>query len=68
MYLFFQLNEQLQALEKDDKDSKAREIFHEAARTLEMANPDDLQTLGDSMFAGAYHFVAPSKETKLITS
>lgn len=44
------LNEQLQILEKDENDPKAREIFHEACRTLEMANPADLQALGDSMF------------------
>ena len=52
MFLFFQLNEQLQILEKDENDPKAREIFHEACRTLEMANPADLQALGDSMFEG----------------
>ena len=49
---FFQLNEQLEILGKDEADPKAREIFHEASRTLEMANPDDLQALGETMFQG----------------
>jgi len=45
------LTEQLEILAKDDADPKAREIFHEASRTLEMANPNDLIALGESMFA-----------------
>ena len=48
----FQLNEQLEILSKDEADPKAREIFHEASRTLEMTSPDDLQTLGETMFQG----------------
>ena len=48
----FQLNEQLEILAKDDADPKAREIFHEASRTLEMANPNDLKALGETMFQG----------------
>lgn len=44
------LNEQLEILGKDEADPKAREIFHEASRTLEMSNPADLQTLGETMF------------------
>ena len=48
----FQLNEQLEILSKDETDPKAREIFHEASRTLEMASPDDLQALGETMFQG----------------
>ena len=51
-FYFFQLNEQLEILGKDEADPKAREIFHEASRTLEMANPDDLQALGETMFQG----------------
>merc|ERR1712126_649510 len=39
------LTEQLEILTKEETDPKAREIFHEASRTLEMANPDDLQSL-----------------------
>ena len=42
----------MEILSKDENDPKAREIFHEAARTLEMANPDDLQSLGETMFKG----------------
>ena len=41
---------------KEETDPKAREIFHEASRTLEMANPDDLQSLGETMFKGLYHY------------
>ena len=51
-FYLFQLNEQLEILGKDEADPKAREIFHEASRTLEMANPDDLQALGETMFQG----------------
>ena len=51
-FSLFQLNEQLEILGKDEADPKAREIFHEASRTLEMANPDDLQALGETMFQG----------------
>ena len=49
-----QLTEQLEILTKDETDPKAREIFHEASRTLEMANPDDLTSLGETMFKGWY--------------
>ena len=52
LFYLFQLNEQLEILGKDEADPKAREIFHEASRTLEMANPDDLQALGETMFQG----------------
>ena len=41
---------------KEETDPKAREIFHEASRTLEMANPDDLQSLGETMFKGLCHY------------
>merc|ERR1712018_637161 len=57
------LNEQLQILEKDENDPKAREIFHEASRTLEMANPADLQALGDSMFEDMHE--CPEKEKEV---
>ena len=50
--LSFQLTEQLEVLSKEETDAKAREIFHEASRTLEMANPEDLQSLGETMFQG----------------
>ena len=60
----FQLNEQLQALSKDKDDLKAREIFHEAGRTLEMASAEDLQTLGETMFDGTYHFFISTRNTK----
>ena len=42
----------MEILAKDDADPKAREIFHEASRTLEMANPNDLKALGETMFQG----------------
>jgi len=42
----------LEILSKEETDPKAREIFHEASRTLEMTSPDDLQTLGETMFQG----------------
>ena len=42
----------MEILTKEETDPKAREIFHEASRTLEMANPDDLQSLGETMFKG----------------
>ena len=56
----------MQALAKDKDDLKAREIFHEAGRTLEMASADDLQTLGETMFDGKYHFFIPTKNTNAI--
>lgn len=56
------LNEQLQILAKDESDSKAREIFHEAGRTLEMASADDLQTLGETMFEGMHECPEKQKE------
>ena len=57
----FQLTEQLEILTKEETDPKAREIFHEASRTLEMANPDDLQSLGETMFKGlCYHIIFES--------
>jgi len=56
------LNEQLEILSKDEKDAKGREIFHEAARTLEMANPDDLQSLGETMFSDMHDCPEKQKE------
>ena len=58
----FQLNEQLEILSKDEVDPKAREIFHEASRTLEMTSPDDLQTLGETMFQGNIVYLMLSEE------
>jgi len=56
------LNEQLEILVKDETDPKAREIFHEASRTLEMASPDDLQTLGETMFQDMHDCPEKDKE------
>ena len=47
----------MEILTKEETDPKAREIFHEASRTLEMANPDDLQSLGETMFKGLCHYI-----------
>ena len=49
-YFFFQLNEQIAALTKDKDDKKARELFVEASRTLEIMSMDELETLADTMF------------------
>jgi len=57
------LNEQLEILSKDETDPKAREIFHEASRTLEMASPDDLQALGETMFQDMHD--CPEKEKEI---
>lgn len=56
------LNEQLEILGKDEKDPKAREIFHEASRTLEMANPDDLRDVGETMFDDMHECPEKQKE------
>jgi len=56
------LNEQLEILAKDDADPKAREIFHEASRTLEMANPNDLKALGETMFQDMHECPEKQKE------
>merc|ERR1712020_122192 len=58
------LNEQLEILSKDETDPKAREIFHEAARTLEMANPEDLTALGETMFQDMHE--CPEKEKEVV--
>jgi len=57
------LTEQLEILTKEETDPKAREIFHEASRTLEMANPDDLQSLGETMFKDMHE--CPEKEKEV---
>lgn len=57
------LTEQLEILSKDETDPKAREIFHEASRTLEMASPDDLKTLGETMFEDMHD--CPEKEKEV---
>jgi len=61
------LNEQLEILGKDEADPKAREIFHEASRTLEMANPDDLQALGETMFQDMHECPEKQKEVDRLT-
>jgi len=45
-----ELNEQIAALTKDKDDKKARELFVEASRTLEIMSMDELETLADTMF------------------
>jgi len=57
------LTEQLEILTKDETDPKAREIFHEASRTLEMANPEDLASLGETMFKDMHE--CPEKEKEV---
>jgi len=56
------LTEQLEVLSKEETDAKAREIFHEASRTLEMANPEDLQSLGETMFQDMHECPEKDKE------
>merc|ERR1712241_565244 len=58
------LTEQLEILTKDETDPKAREIFHEASRTLEMANPDDLTALGETMFKDMHECPEKLKEVQ----
>jgi hypothetical protein len=58
------LTEQLEILTKDETDPKAREIFHEASRTLEMANPDDLTSLGETMFKDMHECPEKDKEVQ----
>ncbi len=39
------------ALDKDKENKKIKELFIEAAKTLEMVNMDELHTLAETMFA-----------------
>jgi len=45
-----ELNEQIAALTTNKDDKKARELFVESSRTLEIMNMEECQTLADTMF------------------
>jgi len=45
-----ELNEQIQKLGEDKDNKKARELFIEASRTLEIIDVTEMETLGETMF------------------
>lgn len=45
-----ELNEQITALTDDKDNKKARELFIESSRTLEIIDVTELETLGETMF------------------
>jgi len=45
-----ELNEQISALTEDKDNKKARELFVESSRTLEIIDISELETLGETMF------------------
>ena len=49
--LFFQLEENMAELAKDPDNKKLKDLFTEAARTLELLNIDEMHALAETMFA-----------------
>lgn len=47
----FQLQEHLGGLEKEPENKKLRELFVETARSLELLNMNEVNTLAETMFA-----------------
>ncbi len=47
----FQLQEHLASLEKEPDCKKVQELFHEAARSIELLNMEEVNTLAETMFA-----------------
>ena len=48
---FFQLEEHMAELGKDPENKKIKDLFKEAAASLELINIDEIHTLAETMFA-----------------
>ena len=50
-FYFFQLEEHMAELGKDPENKKIKDLFKEAAASLELINIDEMHTLAETMFA-----------------